>query len=116
MNYKTNKHYSRARIHTHTQTLTHTQTNIKTRFKNYDTYQEPLSEEWINGRSRNHLAYTIVRSVVKLPTKLQDPILWVGLINKETPIKSLPKCKVGLDTISRSYSVDCINSNRNILD
>ena len=43
--------------------------NTKTRFGNYDTYHEPLSEEWINGRSRNHLAYTIVLSAVKPPRK-----------------------------------------------
>ena len=42
---------------------------------------EPLSEEWINRRSRNHLAYTIVLVAVKLPRKLQHPILCVGLIN-----------------------------------
>ena len=42
---------------------------------------EPLSEEWINGRSRTHLAYTIVLSAVKLPRKSQHPILWVRLIN-----------------------------------
>ena len=58
-----------------------THKNRKTRFGNYDTYHEPLSEEWINGRSRNHLAYTIVLSAVKLPRKSQHPILWVGLIN-----------------------------------
>ena len=42
---------------------------------------EPLPEEWINGRSRTHLAYTIVLSAVKLPRKSQHPILWVRLIN-----------------------------------
>ena len=67
INQKTRKHY--------------THKNTKTRFGNYDTYHEPLSEEWINGRSRNHLAYTIVLSAVKLPRKSQHPILWVGLIN-----------------------------------
>ena len=42
-----------------------THKNTKTRFGNYDTYHEPLSEEWINERSRNHLAYNIVLSAVK---------------------------------------------------
>ena len=42
-----------------------THKNSKTRFGNYDTYHEPLSEEWINGGSRNHLAYTTVLSAVK---------------------------------------------------
>ena len=41
-----------------------THKNTKTRFGNYDTYHELLSEEWINEKSRNHLAYTIVHSVV----------------------------------------------------
>ena len=67
INKKASKHY--------------TQKNIKTWFGNYNTYHKPLSEEKINGRSRNHLAYTIVVSTVKLPRKSQHPILWVGLIN-----------------------------------
>ena len=34
-------------------------------------YHEPLSEEWMNERSRNHLAYTIVLSALKLPRTSQ---------------------------------------------
>ena len=34
-------------------------------------YHEPLFKEWIKGKSRNHLAYTIVLSAVKLPRKSQ---------------------------------------------
>ena len=55
------------------QQVSTTHKNTKTRFGNYDTYHEPLFEEWINGRSRNHLAYTIVLSTVKLPRDLQIP-------------------------------------------
>ena len=59
----------------------YTHKNTKTQFVNCDTYHEPLSEELINGRSRNHLAYTIILSAVKVPRKSQHAILWVGLIN-----------------------------------
>ena len=59
----------------------YTPRSTQTQFRNYDTYHEPLSKELINRRSRNHLAYTIVPSAVKLHSKSQHPILWVGLIN-----------------------------------
>ena len=52
-----------------------THTNIKTLFRDFDAYYEPLSKKWINRKSRNHVSYTIVLSTVKLPTKLQYPIL-----------------------------------------
>ena len=42
---------------------------------------KPLSKEWINERSRNHVAYTIVLSAVKLTKISQHLILWVALIN-----------------------------------
>ena len=64
---------------------------------------------------KNHLAYTIVLSAVKLPRKSQHPILWLGLIKEVTPIKSQPKDKVVLDTISTSYPVCWIKSICNIL-
>ena len=50
--------------------------NKKSRFGNYDTYHEPLSEELINKRLRNQVSYTIILSAVKLPRKLL-----YGLIN-----------------------------------
>ena len=53
----------------------YTHKNTKTRFGNYDTYHEPLSEEWINGRSRNNLTYTIFLSAVKLPRKSQVKVI-----------------------------------------
>ena len=42
---------------------------------------KPLSKEWINNRSRKHVAYNIVLSAVKLPKISQHLILLVGLIN-----------------------------------
>ena len=59
----------------------YTHKNTKARFGNDDTYHEPLSKEWVNGKSRSHLAYTVVLYAVKLTRKLQHPILWVGFIN-----------------------------------
>ena len=52
-----------------------THKNKKSRFGNYDTYHEPLSEELINKRLRNHVSYTIILSAVKLPRKLLYHIL-----------------------------------------
>ena len=72
----------------------YTHKNIKARFGNYDTYHEPLLEEWLNGRSRNHFAHTIVLSAVKLSRKLQHPIYWVELINlAKKSIKSIKSTK-----------------------
>ena len=51
--------------------MIYTHKNTKIQFQNYDTCHERLSEEWINGRSRNQVAYTIVLSAVKLPRKSQ---------------------------------------------
>ena len=51
--------------------MIYTNKNTKIQFQNYDTYHERLSEEWINGRSRNQVAYTIVLSAVKLLRKSQ---------------------------------------------
>ena len=47
--------------------------------ENYNTYREPISEEWINGRVRNHAAHTFIVS---------HPILWVWLANYAIPIES----------------------------
>ena len=69
-------------------------THTNTRFKNYDIYHEPLSEEWINERLKHYVAYTIVLSAVKLSRKPRHPNLWVGLINLLITIKSLQKGKV----------------------
>lgn len=70
----------------------------------------------MNGQSRNHLAYTKIYSLENLPRNLRHPIVWVGMINKATPIKGVPKYKVGLDTITTSYPVGWIKSIRKILD
>ena len=72
--------------------------------------------EPINGRPKNHVAYTLLISVIKLPRKLQHAILWAGLINQATPIKSLRKGNVVLDITSTSSPVGWIKSIRNILD
>ena len=72
---------------------------------------------WMDKRrSRNRVSYTIVLSVEKLPGILQHPIAWVGLTNYTTPMKSLSKGKVGVDTITTFYPAVSIKSIRNILD
>ena len=52
----------------------------KTRLGNYDTYNEPLYWEWVNGGLRNHAVYTIVLSVVKL-SRIYHTIMSDGLTN-----------------------------------
>ena len=49
-----------------------------------------MNGEWKNGRPRNHVAYTIALSAVKLPKKMQHLMLRVGFIKKAMPITSLP--------------------------
>ena len=91
-------------------------THTNTWFKNYDTYHEQLSEEWINERLKHYVAYTIVLSAVKLSRKPRHSTLWVGLINLLITIKSLQKGQVWLNIILASYSVSWIKSISNILD
>lgn len=69
-------------------------------------YREPISEEWINGRVRNHAAHTFIVS---------HPILWFDWLIMQY-LSKVQKDWARLDTISGSYLVGWIKSMRNILD
>ena len=39
--------------------MNYTHNITQTRFGNHNTYHDQFSEEWKNGISRNHVAYTV---------------------------------------------------------
>ena len=71
--------------------MNYTHNITQTRFGNHDTYHDRFSEEWKNGISRNHAAYTVALSAVQLPRKSQHHILLVGFINKTNTYKTSAK-------------------------